>query len=125
MKRRTSLLILLLIVLVTGAFAHDYIPGEPQKAPILLKGGTLCTVSGGTLENSDLLFENGRITQIAKSITPPAGAEVIDVTGQMVYPGLINSFTQLGLDRGWLRPWLQRYQRSRTQQCRPQGLDRL
>ncbi len=97
MKRRTNLLILLLIVLVTGAYAHDYIPGEPQKGPIILKGGTLCTVSGGTLENSDLLFENGRITQIAKSITPPAGAEIIDITGQMVYPGLINSFTQLGL----------------------------
>ncbi|MBK7142338.1 MAG: amidohydrolase family protein [bacterium] len=95
--RLTKLLSLLLVLTAASICAHDYIPGAPQTAPILLKGGTLYTISNGVLENTDLLFENGRITQIARGITPPAGAEVIDVTGQMVYPGLINGYTQVGL----------------------------
>ncbi|MCM2271090.1 MAG: amidohydrolase family protein [candidate division Zixibacteria bacterium] len=96
MRHIRHLLMLVVLLVSTGA-AHDYIPGAKQSAPILLKGGTLYTVSGGVLPNTDLLFDNGRITQIAPTITPPNGAEVIDVTGQYVYPGMINGQTQIGL----------------------------
>lgn len=95
--RHTNLLLTILLGLAVGVSAHDYIPGAPQSAPILLKGGTLYTITDGVQENTDLLFENGRITQIARNITPPSGAEVIDVTGQLVYPGLINGQTSVGL----------------------------
>ncbi len=77
--------------------AHDYVPGKPQSHPILLKGGDLYTVSSGVLEKTDLLFEAGSITQIGKNLTPPSEAEVIDVTGERVYPGLIAPETGLGL----------------------------
>jgi len=77
--------------------AHDYIPGAPQTVPILLKGGTLYTVSDGVQETTDLLFENGRITQIARDIVPPENTRVIDVTGKHIYPGLIAAGTKLGL----------------------------
>ncbi len=88
---------LLVVLLAASVAAHDYLPGSRQQLPILLKGGDLYTVSGGTLRATDMLFENGRITQIGHGLIPPSGAEIIDITGQFVYPGIINAHTNLGL----------------------------
>jgi len=92
-----SIVTILIILLAPLLMAHDYVPGEAQKAPILLKGGTLNTVSGAVMENTDLLFEEGRITQIGADLVAPPGTEVIDVSGKQVYPGLIAPVTNLGL----------------------------
>ncbi len=103
--------------------SHDYLPGHPQNAPVLLKGGNLFTVSGGVLESTDLLFENGRITAIGPDLPVPTGAEIIDVAGRNVYPGLIaansslglteigavratEDASEVGLDKGEIRAWV-------------------
>ncbi|MFQ5606782.1 MAG: amidohydrolase [Candidatus Zixiibacteriota bacterium] len=86
-----------LVLMSAAAFAHDYVPGADQSTPILLKGGDLYTVTDGTLRETDLLFDNGRITHIGRNITPPPGTEVIDVSGMRVYPGLIAPETRIGL----------------------------
>ena len=74
---------------------------QPAAAlpPIVLKGGRLLTISKGVIENGVLVMENGKITAVgaAGSVATPKGAKVIDVTGMTVYPGLIDSNTQLGL----------------------------
>ena len=85
------------LLLPASAFAHDYVPGKPQSHVIVLKGGDLYTVSSGVMKATDLVFDKGRITQIGKNITAPAGAEVIDVSGKRVYPGLIAPETALGI----------------------------
>lgn len=95
MKRTASLILLLLCGL--GAMAHDYVPGPPQDHPILLRGGDLYTVSGGILKATDLLFDNGRITQIGRDLTPPDKCEIIDCSGLRIYPGLIIASSPLGL----------------------------
>lgn len=77
--------------------AHDYVPAPPQDRPVLLQGGDLYTVSQGILPATDLLFEGGKITAIGEGLTPPAGAEVVDVAGQRVYPGLVGMISTLGL----------------------------
>lgn len=77
--------------------AHDQIPAPPQEVPVLLRGGDLYTVADGVLPATDLLFEDGRISAIGRGLKAPAGAEVIDVSGRRVYPGLIAPATTLGL----------------------------
>lgn len=94
---KTAAISLTLLLLCSAVAGHDYIPAPGQTRPILLKGGTLFTITDGIMENSDLLFENGRITQIGTNLTPPDNTEVIDVTGKHVYPGLIAAGTGLGL----------------------------
>ena len=89
--------ILLAVLMVAAVLAHDYAPGPKQTAPILLKDGTLYTISDGVKEGYDLLMVDGRIAEIAENIAPPDGAEVIDVTGRHVYPGLIAAGTNIGL----------------------------
>lgn len=91
--------LLLAVVVAAGApvRAHDQVPGADQDRPVLLRGGTLYTVHDGILEATDLLFDNGEITAIGRDLTPPEGAEVIDVSGRNVYPGLITTLSTLGL----------------------------
>jgi len=70
-----------------------------QQKPVVLRGGKLLTVSHGTIENGVLVIENGKIVAVgaASSVHIPKDARVIDVSGMTVYPGLIDSETQLGL----------------------------
>ncbi|MGB8853292.1 MAG: dihydropyrimidinase [Pirellulales bacterium] len=45
----------------------------------------------------DILCEGETITRIDRGITPPPGAEVIDATGKLVFPGLIDPHTHIYL----------------------------
>jgi imidazolonepropionase-like amidohydrolase len=77
--------------------APTILPASRQLKPIVLSGGKVVTVSGPTLEQADVLIVDGRIVQVAAKIAAPAGAEIFDVSGKSVYPGLIAAHTQLGL----------------------------
>src|SRR6476646_9953798 len=61
-----------------------------KAGPTLIKNATVLTVTKGTLQNTDVLLQNGKITQIGKNLTAPAGAQVIDATGKYVMPGIID-----------------------------------
>ena len=64
--------------------------GARRVPAMLIKNGTVITVTKGTLANTDVLLENGKITRIGQSLTAPAGAEVYDATGKFVMPGIID-----------------------------------
>lgn len=74
---------------------------------LLLKGGKVYTITKGILENGMILIENGKILAIGSEIDYPVGTEVIDVTGKVVMPGLIDAHTHLGIseegigEEGW------------------------
>src|SRR5688572_23517214 len=65
---------------------------------MLIKGGTVITVTKGTLESTDVLITNGKIAQIGKSIVAPSGHQVIDAAGKFVMPGIIDAHSHAGID---------------------------
>lgn len=69
----------------------------PQSEPIALQGATIHTVSSGVIENGTIVFENGVITAVGADVDIPAGARVVDVAGKHIYPGLIDSYSQVGI----------------------------
>ncbi|MDQ1406771.1 MAG: hypothetical protein QOG55_2400 [Acidobacteriaceae bacterium] len=69
--------------------------GEPPYFAI--RGAKIVTVSGRTAENSTVIISRGIITAIAADAKIPDEAWIIDGKGLTVYPGLIDSFTDLGL----------------------------
>ncbi len=87
-----QLLLAVALGLLTGTAAA-------QQKTLVLKGGKLLTVSHGEIENGILVMSGGKITALgaASSMKIPKDAEVVDVTGMTVYPGLIDSESYLGL----------------------------
>jgi len=69
-----------------------------QKGNLLIKNATVLTVTKGNLESSDVLVQNGVITQIGKNLTAPAGVSTLDATGKYLMPGIIDAHSHVGLD---------------------------
>ncbi len=85
-------------VLVGVASGQDLThKAAPQQKAVLLVGGTVHTVSGETIERGSVLFDKGRIVSVGRERPSTGGAEVVDVSGLHVFPGLISADTQLGL----------------------------
>ena len=73
----------------------------PQAAPapdLLIKNGTVLTVTHGVIQNGSVLVHNGKIAQVGTNIAAPSGAAVIDATGKFVMPGIIDAHSHLALD---------------------------
>ncbi|MGA9308050.1 MAG: amidohydrolase, partial [Candidatus Sulfotelmatobacter sp.] len=87
---------LLLTLILTLTFSLQALA---QDKPVVLKGGKILTVTHGVIENGVVVMQGGKIAAVgsASSVNIPSAAQVIDVTGMTVYPGLIDSETQLGL----------------------------
>lgn len=79
------------------ANANDQIPGGPQVKPIAIVGATVHPVSAEPIENGTVLFEDGLITAVGTDIEIPEDAQKIEAEGMHVYPGMIDSMTDLGL----------------------------
>src|SRR4051812_12677909 len=97
MKKIFSSTLAVLLLSVGYAGAHDSVPGAPQVKPVAIVGATVHVVAGPIIENATLVFDKGRIIAIGQGVSVPTGAEVIDGRGKHVYPGLIDSCTDLGL----------------------------
>ncbi|HEX4962656.1 MAG TPA: amidohydrolase family protein [Thermoanaerobaculia bacterium] len=69
----------------------------PAPPPLLLRGGTLLTLdpNATVLRGADLLIREGRIASLGPS-EPPEGTRVLDVSGCLVLPGLIQGHLHLG-----------------------------
>jgi len=84
-------LIISSILCVFGAIAQD-------KGNVLIKNGTVLTVTKGTLTETDVLVKDGKITQIGKNITAPQGVKVIDAKGLYVMPGIIDPHSHIAVE---------------------------
>ena len=93
-RSRYRVLGMLILVAVALCFAAN-----AQEKPIVLKGGKLLTITHGVIENGAVVLQGGKITAVGSdaSVSIPKDAQVVDVTGMTVYPGLIDSETNLGL----------------------------
>jgi imidazolonepropionase-like amidohydrolase len=72
----------------------------PAHAEVkVLKNFTLIDGSGGpAVANAAMVIDNGRIARIgsAQRVTPPPGAQIIDLGGKFVMPGIINLHGHVG-----------------------------
>jgi imidazolonepropionase-like amidohydrolase len=72
--------------------------GQANSDDVLIKGATVMTAARGTLQNTDILVANGKITRIGANITAPAGVRTIDATGKYVIPGIIDCHSHAMVD---------------------------
>ena len=60
----------------------------------LLKGGRV--VSGAEVKEADVLIDGSKIVQVGRNL-PAEGAEVVDVSGRLLFPGFIDAHTHFDL----------------------------
>jgi len=70
--------------------------GAAEAQTYALQGGTIHTLAGQTFVGAVVIRE-GRIVDVGANVQAPAGAEVVDVTGRHVYPGMFDAVSGLGL----------------------------
>lgn len=87
-----------LLIIAATLFAFVAAQAQIEKGNILIKNGTVLTITDGIKENTDVLIENGKIKRIAKNINAPGGTKEVDATGQFVMPGIIDAHSHIALD---------------------------
>jgi len=86
---KLSLLILLLL------FCTQPLKAQVSTGDVLIKNATVITITDGTLENTDVLVEDGKITRIGNSLRTPNGVMEVDATGKYVMPGIIDAHSHI------------------------------
>ncbi|WP_238192296.1 amidohydrolase family protein, partial [Methylobacterium frigidaeris] len=76
---------------VLGSASADAPPGDVT----LIRGGYVMTMDAarGDLPEADILVRDGCIAEIGRSLTAPAGADIVEAVGAVVLPGFIDAHT--------------------------------
>lgn len=75
--------------------------GIGQAGTVAFKGALVYPISAAPIENGVVLIKDGKIVRVGGADTPiPEGAEVIDVSGKVVLPGLVDTHSHLGEGSG-------------------------
>lgn len=75
--------------------SQQNLTGRPGTFAVV--GARIVTVSGGVIENGTVVIQNGKIAAVGANASVPSGAERIDGRGLIVFPGMIDAATTLGL----------------------------
>jgi imidazolonepropionase-like amidohydrolase len=78
----------------------DRHPAQHTGGNVLLRGATVLTVTKGTLPETDILIQGGKITAVGKKLEAPAGVKVIDAAGMFVMPGVIDTHCHFAVSGG-------------------------
>ncbi len=70
---------------------------QEMKVLLAIKGGKIYTITKGVIDEGTILIEDGKIAKVGKKVEIPDGAEVIDATGKVVMPGLVEAHCHIGI----------------------------
>lgn len=87
MRKGFFLILTILLFAAAGVSAQD----------LAVKGGTILTITKGTIENGIVLIQDGKIMAVGKDVQIPVGIKVIDAAGKYVMPGIIDSHSHIAL----------------------------
>ena len=96
---RTLFSAILLVALSAVAQAQTV---AADQAVVLRGARVIDGAAASPIDNAAIVIRDGRILAIgpAASITPPAGASVIDYSGKTIIPGLISAHSHVGIFAG-------------------------
>jgi imidazolonepropionase-like amidohydrolase len=95
---KKNLIIYFLVMFTASANAQENIyPAKAQNKTIIINGGTVHVGNGKVIDNNgSIVIENGKILSVGTA-ADVKDATIINAAGKHIYPGLILSSTNLGL----------------------------
>jgi imidazolonepropionase-like amidohydrolase len=80
------------------ALVCSTVAARAQERAVAFTGATVITVSGQTITDGVLVIQRGKIVSVAPraSARIPADAQVVDVTGKVIMPGLVDTHSHVG-----------------------------
>jgi imidazolonepropionase-like amidohydrolase len=88
MRRRTFFSLLFLTASATWLLAER----------LAIRGGTVLTVTRGTIANGTVLLRDGRIAAVGTDVSIPGDARVLDASGRFVMPGIIDAHSHIAAE---------------------------
>ncbi len=81
----------LLVVLFASALVA-------QPKPIAFKGARIIPIDGAEIANGTLLVQGGKVEAVGTTdaVSIPSDATVVDVTGKVIFPGLVDTHSHIG-----------------------------
>lgn len=64
---------------------------------IAIAGGKILTMAGRPVDKGTVLLDGSKIAGVEEGVVVPAGAEVVDASGKVVMPGMIDAHSHLGV----------------------------
>lgn len=87
------------LILCTSLFFNILtLTAQIPVGDLIIRNGTVLTVTQGTLTETDILVVQGKIKSIGKNLKAPQGCREIDATGLYVMPGIIDAHSHIAID---------------------------
>src|SRR3982751_1374124 len=104
MKMRRLSVIAIVVLFVSGAAVAQQI-GNPTtqqgvsypRGTYVIRNARIVTLAGPEIENGTVVIRDGKIDAVGATVAVPTGAQAIDARGLIVYPGMMDAGTSLGL----------------------------
>lgn len=93
---RKTLRLLATISIGTIGIVVIAIAGQAEDAKpetVLIKGGTVYTITRGVIPNGQILIKDGKIEKVGTSLSAPESARVIEANGGWIMPGFVAAHT--------------------------------
>jgi hypothetical protein len=85
------------LLILAGTLACGMAPLASAQS-VLIRGAKVHTVTErGTLENADVLINDGRIVEVGRNLVAGPGTSVVEARGRPLTPGLFGGITGLGI----------------------------
>jgi imidazolonepropionase-like amidohydrolase len=97
--RTVALTVTLTITLIATIITAVSLASAQRSAidTYAITNARIITVSGPTLDRGTVVIRNGLIAAVGANVNAPSDARIIDGSGLTVYPGLIDSYTNLAV----------------------------
>ncbi|MBT0810213.1 amidohydrolase family protein [Litoribacter ruber] len=87
-----------IIYAIAALMCWNTVNAQTDKGSVLIKNATVLTVTNGTLEDTDILVENGVIRRIGQGLSAGNNVTTVDASGKYVMPGIIDAHSHIALD---------------------------
>lgn len=85
---------------VATEFDADRAPKLKTGGNVFIKDAVILTVTKGTIPKGSILVEDGKIKAIGPDLEAPEGVKVIDATGLVAMPGMIDAHSHIAVEGG-------------------------